>query len=376
MVSKKIQIALFSALILGGCKKKAEETPAKTDTTAQPATEPAKEPVPPPAPAPLTGEALGKAFVDGWATWSAGDKAKFQAMYAPDAVSHRPDQTPSEVKGAEAIAADAFSFRDGFPDAKGAPQLVLVNDRTVAAAVLTTGTNTATMKTPMGDMPPTGKKLGMQVFHAVKFNEANLITEEWWVMDGATMAHQMGMDQIPGRPVVETGAAAPTIVVSTGSEIEKANLAATAKGEQDFNKHDVAAMVAGWADDVVESDQSAPADVTGKAEIEKGLKTFLGAFSDGKCAAQMTFAAGDYVVQAMNFTGTHDGDMGPLKKTGKPVSLHVVEIVKYDAGKMKQVWRFMDGSAFMRQLGLMPDPAAAAPAPTGGVAKPVDPAAK
>jgi ketosteroid isomerase-like protein len=215
-------------------------------------------------------------------------------------------------------------------------------------------------------MPATNKKLGMMVFHGVAFNDANLVTDEWWVMDGSTFAGQMGMSTMPSRPAMDKGADAPTIVVATGSDTEKANLAAATKGNDDFNKHDLAAIMAGWADDGVESDQGAPADTTGKADIEKGTKMFLGMFSDGKVTPVITFAAGDYVFQASTFVGTNDGDMGPgMPKTGKSVKMTVVEFSKFDAGKVKQIWRFYDSSSMMKQL--MPDmppaPPANAPAP-------------
>lgn len=375
MMTKKTLIVTFAALALalvGGCKKKdaaENKAPPTTGSNKDPGSGAVKDPgagsmgsAKPPV-TPLTGEALGKMFLDGWATWNAGDKAKFQAMYTADAVAHHPDQEPAELKGADAVVADAFNFRAGFPDAKGAPQLVLVNGRVVVAAVLLTGTNTGAMKTPTGDMPAMNKKIGMMVFHGVSFNDANLITEEWWVMDGNTFANQLGMSPQPGRPLMEKGADAPTIVVSTGNDVEKANLAATTKGNADFNKHDLAALMAGWADDGIESDQSSPADVVGKANIEQGTKMFLGAFTDGKIEPIVTLAAGDYVFQASTFVGTNDGDMGPMKKTGKNAKMTVVEISKFDAGKVKQLWRFFDSAAMAKQLGMMDDAAKAPPAP-------------
>lgn len=310
-----------------------------------------------PAPAPLTGEALAKAYLAGWDAWNAGDKAAFRAQYAADAVSHWPDQPNPDRKGGDAIVEEAFGFRAGFPDAKAAAQLVLVNGRTVAGVWLTTGTNSAAMKTPMGEMPATGKKIGQLLFHAVTYDDANKVADEWFIMDGNTMAAQLGLSPMPGRPVIEQGAAAPVIVVSTGDDLEKANLGVAQKGNEDFNKHDADAIAAGWADDAVESDQSAPADVVGKAKIMEGTKMFMGAFSDGKVTPITLWAAGDYVVQVSSFTGTNDGDMGPMKKTGKPVQMTVAEISRIEKSQVKQVWRFFNSSAMAMQLGMMPAPA-------------------
>lgn len=382
MKRSTIAISMVAALTLAtGCKKKAAEdkptpptagtgsgTAAGTGsgtgggTAAGTAT---------PAPTPLTGEALAKAYLASWDAWNAGDKAAFRATYADDAISHWPDSPMPERKGGDAITEQAMAFRAGFPDAKASAQLVLVNGRTVTGVWLTTGTNSAAMKTPMGEMPATNKKMGMLLFHSVSYNDANKVSEDWFLMDGNTMANQLGMSPQPGRPVMEAGAAAPVIVVSAGSDVEKTNLAATQKGNDDFNKHDVAAVMAGMADDAIESDQASPADTVGKAKIEEGTKMFMGAFSDGKITPISLWAAGDYVVAVSTFTGTNDGDMGPMKKTGKPVKITVAEISKFDGGKVKQLWRFWDSAAMAMQMGLMPDPAAAGKAP----AAPADPAA-
>ncbi len=307
------------------------------------------------ATAPLAGEALAKAYVGTWAAWTTGDKAAFRAAYAADAVSHWPDNPIPERKGGDAITEAAFAFHAAFPDAKAAPQLVFVNGRTVVGVVLTVGTNSAPMKMGADEMPPTGKKIGQLMFHAATYNDANQVVEDWYVMDGNTMANQLGLSPMPGRPVMDKGADAPTIVVATGSDAEKANLALIDQGIVDFNKHDLAALDAAWAEDAIESDQSAPADVQGRATIGEGTKMFLGAFPDGKVEKKLAFTAGDYGVMVSTFAGTNTGDMGPMKATGKPVAITVAEVNQYAGGKYKHVWRFFNSAGMAMQLGMMPD---------------------
>jgi hypothetical protein len=151
----------------------------------------------PPTPTPLTGDALAKAYLASWDAWNAGDKAAFRATYADDAISHWPDSPIPERKGGDVIAEQAMGFRAGFPDAKAAAQLVLVNGRTVTGVWLTTGTNSAAMKTPMGEVPATNKKMGVLLFHSVSYNDANKVSEDWFLMDSNTMASQLGMSPMP-----------------------------------------------------------------------------------------------------------------------------------------------------------------------------------
>lgn len=380
---KKLALVLCAsaAVSLIGCKKKEEkkDTPAVKEPGPGTAKEPGPGTAAPPAPAPLTGAALGQAFVDHWSAWNAGDRAKFEGNYdANVAIQRDPMEGMPAPKGPAGIADEAFVMKGAFPDGKGTPQLVLVNGRTVIGVVHLGGTNSAPMKSPQGEAPPTGKKIGFSVLHAVTYNDANKIVEDRWMWDGNTFMSQIGMSPAPARAVTETPTAAPTVVVAASNDVEKANLAASLKGVEDFNKRDVPAMMAQWTDDAVESDQVAPADTTGKVEIEKGTKMFLGAFSDAKITPVTTLAAGDYIYQVSTFTGTNDGDMGDMKKTGKPLKMTVAEISMYQGGKVKQLWRFWDSTGMAMQLGLMPPPGAppagdkAAPpaAPAGDKAAP------
>jgi predicted ester cyclase len=366
MKLRTIAIALTTVSLAAGCGGKKKEdgkgTPKAGTGTAAGTGSATPTPPPPPQPAPLTGDALAKAYIATWNALAAGDKAAFRAAFADDAVSHWPDNMVAERKGADAIVASAFDFKAGFPDLKVAPQIVLVKDRTVAGVWLNTGTNSAAMKSDMGEMPASGKKIGQLLFHAATFNDANKVVDEWFVMDMNTMMNHMGMSPQPGRPLMETGAASPVMAVATGSDTEKANLALAQAGNDAFNKRDVDAMLATMADDVIESDQAAPADVVGKAKIAEGTKMFLGAFSDGKIAPVTLWAAGDYVVSVATFSGTNDGDMGDMKKTGKKVTITIAELMKYEGGKLKQTWRFFNSAGMAMQMGLVPPPGAA---PTG-----------
>jgi steroid delta-isomerase-like uncharacterized protein len=108
-----------------------------------------------------------------------------------------------------------------------------------------------------------------------------------------------------------------------------------------------------FPDDAMESDQMAPADVKGKQEVEQGLQMIWGAFPDLAIDVPILWAAGDHVVAEGTFTGTHAGPLGKLPKTGKNVTLRFAEVLKVKDGKIAETWRFWNGAAMARQLGLM-----------------------
>ena len=85
------------------------------------------------------------------------------------------------------------------------------------------------------------------------------------------------------------------------------------------------------------------------------------AFSDVKITPDKSWAARDWVASPGTISGTNDGDKKErkVKKTGKTMNLHYLELMRFDAGKLAEVQRFYSGMAFMQQLGLMPGPGGA-----------------
>jgi predicted ester cyclase len=326
-------------------------------TSAAPPVEVAKEE---PKPVPLTPEQKVKAYQDGWAAFNAKDFAKFQSIWADNATSTMLDMGPPKV-GAAAIADDAKSFATAFPDVTGEHELTLVNGNDVVGVLLIRGTQKGTYETPMGPVPATNKKVGFLVAHGIQLNDAGKAQSEWMAYDGGTVAGQLGLMPMPHRKVIETGWTDKPVVIATGSDTEKANVAAFNAELEGFNKHDAAVALASAADDLVFSELSAPADRTGKKEALKGVEEMFKAFPDVKLDVKSVWGAGDYVVAVGSWSGTNTGDMpsAHMKKTGKAVNVQFVEIDKFAAGKTKNIWIFSNGAAVAAQLGMMPKPAEA-----------------
>ena len=383
---------LFASFGLVAC---AEQEPA-----VAPLAPPAAAAVPPappapeakkeePKPLPLTAEQKVKAYQESWAAFNAKDFAKFKGVWAEGATSETLDMGPPLVGAAAITETGAKGFVAGFPDANGEVQLTLVNGNNILGIVLLRGTHDGNYMTQMGSVPPTHKKVGFLAAHRVELNDLGKIVKEVFAYDGATVAGQLGLAAVPQphRKVLEAGwSSEKPVVVASGNELEKANLLAFGKEAEGFNKHDSAAALGAAADDIVFSKLSAPADLMGKKEAQKGMEEMFKAFPDAKSEVKTVWAAGDYVVSSGTWSGTNTGDMAKLKKTGKAVSLHFIEVDKYVAGKTKNIWLFTNGAAAAVQLGLMAplktaEPKAKDSKPTAGqppaatTAKP-EPAAK
>ena len=352
--------------------------PPATATTPAPAAVEAKNQEP--KPVPLTAEQKIKAYQEGWAAFNSKDFARFQGIWAENATSEMLDMGAPLTGPAAITETGAKGFANGFPDGTGEIQLTLVNGNNVQGVVLVRGTNTGTYVTPVGPVPPTSKKVGFLAAHSIELNDSGKAVKELMAYDGGTVAGQLGLMPFPHRKAIEAGWSEKPIVVATGSETEKGNLAAFNKEIEGFNKHDPALALGTAADDIVFSELSAPADRTGKKEALKGIDEMFKAFPDAKIELKSAWPAGDYVVATGTWSGTNTGDMPAmkLKKTGKPVSVHFVEIDKFVGGKTKNVWLFMNGPAFAAQLGLLPPKAAESKAKESkpGVAKAPESAAK
>ena len=379
---KKAAIGLVLAVSLVGCKKKkAEENKEPVGSATAPMTTEgsgsaamAGSGSAAAAEAPLTGQALADKYQK--CVGMIGD-GKFDdfigTCVSADYKGH--DMDMGDMSGADAIKGEFTSLKTAFPDFKMSPQLVIVSGRNILAVELTTGTNSGPMKMGQGpEMPATNKKMGMLMFHKLAINDQNKASEEWMYEDPMTMMGQLGQlpkGAPPVRPAMDKGwDGAPIVVVTADNDAEKKNLETVKKMDDAFNAHKVPDMLANLSDDFVLSGQSDPKDVTGKKDAEKDIKGLFTAFPDIKTTADATYAAGDYVVELGTMEGTNTGDMGPMKKTGKKVSVHYAELSKLKDGKLTNLWRFDNGMAFATQLGLMPPPGAGAGSAAAGSAAP------
>ena len=250
-----------------------------------------------------------------------------------------------------------------FPDLKLSPQLVMVSGRNIIGVFMMTGTHTGVMKSPMGEIPPTNKKVGQLAFHKLAINDENKATEEWEYYDPGTMIGQLGLmpkGAPPMRPALEKGwDGAPIIVVAAETDVEKKNLEVVKKGNEAFMAKKPADWTALYTDDAFEADQAGDKDMKGKKEIQAGAETFLKAFPDIKLETKESFAAGDYVATIGTFSGTNTGPLGPMKPTKKPVTGQYAEVFLMKDGKIAGLWRFRNGMAMAQQLGLAPPPGGA-----------------
>lgn len=70
----------------------------------------------------------------------------------------------------------------------------------------------------------------------------------------------------------------------------------------------------------------------------------------------MIIAEGDKLAVYMTYTGTQKGPFGPFPATGKRVTPPFLGILRFEAGKIAEMWVEWDNLDMLKQLGLFSPP--------------------
>ena len=315
------------------------------------------KPAPPPPPPPKTIEEDVARYQECFGFFNDAKWDDFKKCWSADGVSEAPGSNMPPNQGPDAIVGFLQAERGAFPDEHGDLQLVLANGNHLVGVVLITGTNNGPMKTPMGDMPATKKKIGFLFAHQIEFNPQGEASHEWAFADSATMMAQLGASKMPARKAMTKGAASPEIVIAKNDDAEKANVAAFQAAVDAFNKQDAKEFGDTLDKKVMWSDQGEAKDVDQKGAV-KDAQGFWKGFSDVKISPDAMWGAGDYVVMTGTIGGTNDGDIPAMKmkKTGKSFTSPFLHVVKVAGGKITKSWIFYDSMSMAAQLGMLPAP--------------------
>jgi steroid delta-isomerase-like uncharacterized protein len=125
---------------------------------------------------------------------SAGDVDGFGDLLADDFVDH--EELPGLAPTKDGVMAFFQMYFAAFPDLRMDPEDVISSGDKVVARARATGTHQGEF---MG-MPPTGRRVDVQLVDIIRFGDDGLAHEHWGVFDALAMMQQLGA--IPeGSPV-------------------------------------------------------------------------------------------------------------------------------------------------------------------------------
>jgi predicted ester cyclase len=105
-------------------------------------------------------------------------------------------------------------------------------------------------------------------------------------------------------------------------------------------------------------DHSRPPGIApGAAGVRQQFEAFRAAFADFRATILDQVAEGDKVVTRKVFTGTHRGPFQGIEPTGRPVEIHVIDIVRVEDGRIVEHWNCVDRLGLLASLGAFPQDA-------------------
>jgi steroid delta-isomerase-like uncharacterized protein len=136
-----------------------------------------------------------KALIErGLKAFNAHDLEAVARDAAPDIVATAPGGV--KVTGPQAVKEYNQTFITAFPDARIDAKKIILQGRTVVVEGVFNGTNTGTLKTPMGDIPATGRKVSGEFIQIFEIDRG-LVKRNHLMYDQVDLMTQLGMAPAP-----------------------------------------------------------------------------------------------------------------------------------------------------------------------------------
>jgi len=133
--------------------------------------------------------------------WNEGSLDTINEIHAAGYVRHYVD-IYEDIVGIDAYKKWVTDTRTMYPDfTVTMEETIFTNDKVIVKATVT-GTNTGPLMTPMGELPPTGKKIQFRVADIIQVVDGK-ITEEWIYYNQAPVLQQLGFTLVPPQPPEE-----------------------------------------------------------------------------------------------------------------------------------------------------------------------------
>ena len=132
--------------------------------------------------------------------------------------------------------------------------------------------------------------------------------------------------------------------------------------EQDaaFNRRDLDGVAAMYSEDVRFVDQAVGEPVQGRDAVREFISGYVNAMPDFKWERVGIEVDGNVGVEQWRASGTQDRDLPGIPATHKRMTVEGCSVMHFgDDGLVHQEENYWDEAAMLRQLGVMPQPAAA-----------------
>jgi steroid delta-isomerase-like uncharacterized protein len=122
--------------------------------------------------------------------------------------------------------------------------------------------------------------------------------------------------------------------------------------EDVWNRKDLKAIDDIIAADYVHHDANSPA-ATGIDGYKQFVSYYMNAFPDAHFTIEDAFTDGENEVTRWTVTGTHEGELAGIPRTGRRFTATGISIGRIDNGKITESWNSWDALGMMQQLGIV-----------------------
>jgi steroid delta-isomerase-like uncharacterized protein len=105
--------------------------------------------------------------------------------------------------------------------------------------------------------------------------------------------------------------------------------------------------------DYVHHDANSPA-AAGIDGYKQFVTYYMSAFPDAQFTIHDAFTDGENEVTRWTVTGTHEGELAGIPRTGRRFSVTGISIGRIKNGKITESWNSWDALGMMQQLGVVP----------------------
>jgi predicted ester cyclase len=124
--------------------------------------------------------------------------------------------------------------------------------------------------------------------------------------------------------------------------------------EEGFNKGNLSALDALFTTNFKEhQDGMMPPNLDG---LKGAIRSLRGFFPDLTLTIEEIMADGDKTWARLTGRGTHRGQFMQWPPTGKTITITVIDICRFENGKIAEHWGVADRLAMMQQIGAFPQP--------------------
>lgn len=304
----------------------------------------------PPARPPLV-EMQRAALASIVAAFNAHDAKKVTSVYSDTVVSGSPGPAGWEEEvGTASIESGHARLFASFPDMKWLSPRAFIR----GSVAIQEWVSNATHSGDLGGMKASGKPTGIHGISVYRFGEDGLIRRDSTYFDAATIGRQTGAAPGKARPVPALPAGAMEVIVAAGSPDEARREAAARAMYAAFSGTDEKPFLAALDADVVQKVYSQPEDARGQKAAADGFRAMHKAFPDLAVKVTDLWAAGDRVIAEVTTTGTHQGALGALKPTKRPVTLHSLDVLTFGKDdKITVIETYSSSLELLGQLGAL-----------------------